>query len=1025
MRSVRSWLLFAVALLALARVAAAQTTNGTISGHLSDAQGLALPGVTVNASSPNLQGVRTVVSSENGDYVLSLLPSGTYTVSFELSGFQTVTKTVALAPTQILPLDTTMGPAAITETVNVTGRAADVLTQTSQVATNFKQDLIRTLPTTGDINAIMLMAPNVHASGPSGNYSIGGAMSFESAFLINGVNVNENIRGQPTNPYIEDAVQETTVATDGVSAEFGRFTGGVVNMITKSGGNIFSGTFRSSLNNDNWRSYVTGNDDHPFRVGNVSTGALIDCETCGLNGAPSKVDLNVPQYEYTFGGPIIKDHTWFFTAGRFVDQQSFTQTIAPVNIPYTQDTDRKRYEIKLTHSVTSNHRFEGAYSREDLTLVNSNIGTSTVMDLASNYTTTQPTTLFTVNYNGILSPKFVVEARFSERNLSIIGAGAPSTDRITGTLLLDRARAGRYFAPTFCGACNPELRDTDDEFVKATYFKSTKGTGAHNMVFGYDSFNDKRRSDNHQSGSDYRINGTTTTIVGTTIYPQWNPGASTILQFNPISTSSLGTNFRTHSLFYNDNWRLNNNITLNLGVRWDKNHGVDSAGNLVANDSLWSPRVGVVWDPKGDGVWSVTASIARYTAGLANTIADGSSAAGNPATLQWTYTGLAINPAGTPTANLVNSPTAIAQMFAWCAPNASGFCTVAAPSAATFPGVSVKVPDGLTSPNVRAYAFGVSRQLTNRAVVRADYSYRDFHDFYSRRIDTTTGRVVDQLGNPADLALVENTDGVKRRYQGLTVSATYRVSARTDVGGNYTLSRLWGNFDGEDVNTGPLFTDVFQYPEYRQQSWFAPEGDLSADERHRGSLYVNYGVPRVNGLTLSVLETFGTGLPYGILGTVDARPFVDPAIAAKYVTPQGAASETYYYTNRDAFRTEGFSRTDFAASYNYGVGVGARRVDLFIQAQVVNILNQQDLCGCGGTVFVNGGNLQLSRVSGAAQNQSILTPVLSATMAKFNPLTTTPVEGVNFARTANFGTPVNRFSFTSPREFRMTFGVRF
>ncbi len=281
---------------------------------------------------------------------------------------------------------------------------------------------------------------------------------------------------------------------------------------------------------------------------------------------------------------------------------------------------------------------------------------------------------------------------------------------------------------------------------------------------------------------------------------------------------------------------MSNNVTLNLGVRWDKNHGVDSAGNLVAQDSLSSPRVGVVWDPKGDGVWAVTASIARYTAGLANSIADGSSAAGNPATLQWTYTGARDQSRRHADGSLVDSATAIQQMFNWCAPNAAGFCTVAAPSGSSFPGVSVKIPNSLTSPNVRAYAFGVSRQLGNRAVVRADYSYRDFHDFYSQRIDTTTGTVTDQLGNRADLALVENTDGVKRRYQGLTVSTSYRVSGRTDIGGNYTLSRLWGNFDGENVASGPLFTDMFQYPEYRQQSWFAPQGDLSADERHRASL---------------------------------------------------------------------------------------------------------------------------------------------------------------------------------------------
>jgi hypothetical protein len=1018
----RSWLL-AVVLLAVAGVAAAQTTNGTISGHVADTTGGALPGVAVTATSPNLQGDRTVFTTKNGDYVLSLLPSGTYTVSFELSGFQKVSKTLALAPTQDLPLDTQMGPAAISETVNVVGRTADVLTQTAQVATNFKQDLIATLPTNRDINAVMLMAPSVHASGPTGAYSIAGAPSFESAFLINGVNVNENLRGQPTTPYIEDAVQETAVATDGVSAEFGHFTGGVVNMITKSGGNAFSGTLRDTLNNDNWRAYVTGNDAHPFRVGNVATGGLIDCETCGANSTPTKVDLLVPQYEYTFGGPAVKDHLWFFTAGRFVDQQSALQTIAPLNIPYTRDDNRKRFEIKLTQSVTSNHRFEGAFAKEVLETTNTSQNRLSTMDLASLYNVSQPTTLFTVNYNGILSSNLAVEARLSVRSLSLGLPGAQFTDRIKGTLLLDRARGGRYWAPTFCAVCaDPETRNIDSEFVKGTYFKSTKGSGSHNVTFGYDLFNNKWFANNHQSGSDYRINGTTATIVGTTIYPQWNPGPSTVLQYNPLFASSLGTNFRTHGLFLNDNYRVNTNITFNLGVRWDKNHGVDSAGNLIASDSLWSPRVGVVWDPKGDGAWSISASIASYTAGLAASVADSASPAG-AATIQWTYSGAPINPPGT--ASLVDPANAIQQMFTWCAPDSRGFCTVASPTASSIPGLSIKIPNGLTSPNVRAYAVGVSRQLGSRGAVRADYSYRDYRDFYSQRIDTTTGSVADVFGLKSDLSVIENTNDVKRRYQGVTLSATYRVSGRTDVGGNYTLSRLWGNFDGETASSGPISTDLFQYPEYRQQSWYAPEGDLSADERHRASLWVNYGVHGVNGLTLSFLETLGSGLPYGVLGTVDARSFVDPAIAAKYVTPQGASSETYYYTNRDAFHTEGFSRTDFSASYNYGINAGPRKVDLFIQAQVLNIFNQQDLCGCGDTVFTNGGKLQLISISGASQNQSILTPVNSATMAKFNPFIATPVEGVNFAKTAAFGTPLSRFSYDSPREFRLTFGVRF
>ncbi len=163
-------------------------------------QGLALPGVTVNATSPNLQGVRTVVTTENGDYVLSLLPSGTYTVSFELSGFQTGQQDRrARADAECSRSTRTMGPAAHhgnRQRRRPHGGRAD--------ADGAGRDELQAGPhrercrPTGDINAVLLMAPNVHASGPERQlFDCAAPMSFESLFLINGVNVNENLRGQP------------------------------------------------------------------------------------------------------------------------------------------------------------------------------------------------------------------------------------------------------------------------------------------------------------------------------------------------------------------------------------------------------------------------------------------------------------------------------------------------------------------------------------------------------------------------------------------------------------------------------------------------------------------------------------------------------------------------------------------------------------------------------------------------------------------------------------------------------------
>src|SRR5215471_15845732 len=133
-------------LVLLTRMVGAQSTTGTIFGHLTDVQGLALPGVTVAVVSPNLHGVRTAITSQIGDYAVSLLPSGSYTLTFELAGFQKQEVKAVLAPTQTLPVDAILGRPVLAEEVTVVGTPAQVVTQTAQVATNFHQDLMSTLP---------------------------------------------------------------------------------------------------------------------------------------------------------------------------------------------------------------------------------------------------------------------------------------------------------------------------------------------------------------------------------------------------------------------------------------------------------------------------------------------------------------------------------------------------------------------------------------------------------------------------------------------------------------------------------------------------------------------------------------------------------------------------------------------------------------------------------------------------------------------------------------------------------------
>ena len=155
--------------------------------------------------------------------------------------------------------------------------------------------------------------------------------------------------GSRSRLFIEDAIQETTVSTSGISAEYGRFGGGLVNAITKSGGNQFSGSYRLGINNDDWRAVTPFNE--------------------------TKLDKVVPTHEYTIGGPIVKNTLWFFNAGRFQTQEQSFQT-SVTNISYVRTNDEKRYEGKLTYTVMPGQVVKGSFTKIQQAITNAASGTS-------------------------------------------------------------------------------------------------------------------------------------------------------------------------------------------------------------------------------------------------------------------------------------------------------------------------------------------------------------------------------------------------------------------------------------------------------------------------------------------------------------------------------------------------------------------------------------------------------------------------------------------------------------------------
>jgi outer membrane receptor protein involved in Fe transport len=977
------WSLIASVLVAT-NVLAQGNPTGTVSGRVVGQDGLAIPGVTVTATSPHLQGSRTVVTTDTGDYIIPFLPPGEYALAFELSGFKRATQTTLVTAAGTVTIDVKLQIEGVTEAVTVTGSVVDAIAPGVTAATTYKQDLVNELPLNRGLDATIALTPGTLRTGPSssttGNQqiAISGGITSENLILVNGVVAQDNVRRTSLPIFIEDSLQETTVSTAGVSAEFGRFAGGVVNAITKSGGNSFNGTFRTGLTNDNWRAVT------PFPN-------------------ETKADVVVPTYEYTVGGPILRDKVWFFHAGRYQNETVGSNLFRPVLAPYDRITMRRRFEGKGTYSPVNGHTARVSYLNNFVRSTNSNFQNE--LDLVSLTNREDPEETWSVNYNAVLTRNLFVEAQYSKHDSSIVGAGAKATDLIEGTLVIDALTGGRYNSATFCGVCRPEERDNESMVVKASYFLARPGFGSHTIVAGYDGFNDKIAADNHQSGSGYRIIGTTSVVRNGVVYPVWNAsGSSTLIRWNPVFNPTKGSNFRSHALFFNDQWRVGNHLTLNLGVRYDRNDGVNSAGVKDVEDSKFSPRVGMTYDPRGDGEWILNASYATYVSSLVNGIANVGSNAGGAAGFDFQYLGPAINPdPNAPT--LVTTHEALRILFDWF--NANGG-TNRPTVAASLPGVNRRVSEDLASPSADEIAGGVSKRLGDRGLLRVDALYRKFSDFYATRVDQSTGRVTNDLGQVFDLIITENTNDVERQYAGLNVYTSWRPSTRVTIGAGYTLSRTWGSIDGETSNSGPVPVTPKQYPEYREGRWNYPVGDLSIDQRHKLRILGTYTMAFSShgDLTLGVIQAVNSGTPYGAAGNITITPYVPSNLG--YRGAPGAV--LYFFTPRDAYRADVSSSTDISATYNYRLP-RASGLQLFVKADVLNLFDQAAIVN---PFFIN---------TGVQTNST--TP---ASFAAFNPFTETPVEGVHWAKVETptpFGQPQSRFAYQFPRTFRMSLGVRF
>ncbi len=989
MKPSRSFILIGLLLLVCAS-AFAQGTTGSLTGTVIH-EGAPLPGVTVTINSPALQGTRTSFTNENGQYNFANLPPGEYTVQIDMEGMQSSTRTTRVGLGGTSRVDANLRLSAVAEAITVTASAPAVM-ETTEIQSNYTADLIEDLPIGRTLMATTSLAPGV-AVGVNG-LAISGSNSFDNLWTVNGAIINENMRGQPHNLFIEDAIQETTIQTAGVSAEYGYFTGGVISAITKSGGNEFSGSLRDSFTNPSWT------EDSRFR--NPTTGA-----------APAPpLDVTNEVYEGTLGGRIIRDRLWFFLAGRYADT-SFEQAFSNSERNFTRGTEDERYEIKLTGALTPNHSLIGSYLNADSSRKNDcQIGCfdpSSVSPSGQN-----PNDFKVAQYNGIFGNDFLLEARWSEKAFAFVGFGGLDKNLATGTPV--RLNAPGFFSvtnePYFCGSCGPETRDNEHTALKGTYFLGTQGFGTHNLVVGAERFSETRKANNFQSPTDYvaflRTHAPTRDASGK---PLVSVGNNDIIFHFPILQLSQGSDLTNDAFYINDKWDLNSNLTFNIGARYDKNDSMDSAGNVTAKDAKISPRLGVSYDVYGNGRLRLNANYGTYVNRLSEGVSGAGSAAGNPAQFWYLY-------GGDPISSLPPHE-AMAIVFAW-AQAQGGFQALPACTATlttgcllfqSIPGFNSRLAGELVTPSVDEWTIGAGTQIGN-GFVRLDYINREWNDFYTTLANLGIGNVTSPTGARADLFLTSNSNDFSREYEAIQVQGQYRLFNRVNLGANYTWSELIGNIGGETTASGPVSVGGNDfYPEYYGFPQNNPIGFLPQDQKHKARIWAGVDIPTfVGDFNVSVLQRFDSGGTYSLAGLINptfnanfygtGQPggIVNPG----YITAQTAVG--YFFSDRGQFRFDDITATDLAL--NYGTGLNwLAGLQLFIQAEVFNIFNEDALL---------------------SHDTSIQTATQVASLQRFNPMAgDVPVEGVHWRRGPNFGKATSAAQHQTPRTYQFSAGIRF
>jgi hypothetical protein len=932
---------FAILLLigALVAPAWAQEQRGSIEGVVKDASGAVLPGATVEAD--NNGRITSTVTDSVGAFRFPSLAPGNYRVSANLQGF--VSKEVfevRVGLGQIKKVDFALPLAGVAESVTVTAETPLVDVRQSARQTNIRAEQVELLPHGRDFTTMVTQAAGANQESKLGGISIDGASAGENRFIIDGIETTNLQSGLSGTNLIADFVEEVQVKSSGFSAEFGGALGGVISAVTKSGTNNFSGmalfnfqgsategsrrpTLRQNLTNSDVAEYITYPDDSETRM----------------------------EPGFGIGGPIKKDRMWFFGAY----QPSLTTTDRTVNgVTTTQEENVQNLTGNITGQPTNSLRARLSFNsvnRELKGLLPALAGTDPV---GTNYSKASefPNYSASANLDWVANSNLLFSVRGGYRSSDqhdsnvteeplFIFSGSNNVNYLDTPVSLQH---GTGF--TNIPSNTKVTRDQQTRlFFQADSTIYAKAGGDHQIKFGIQG--DKMGNNVLRGESRNRVtirwNGALSTGVPVTrgtygYYSVRSNGVAPkqgLITEGDVASTTLG-------LFFQDAWTINNKLTINLGVRTERERvptftvgdDIPEFGLEFPFSDKLAPRAGFAYDVNGDGKWKVSGSWGVFYDIFKLELPRGSF--GGDKWLEYYYT-----------LDTFNYPTLVDG--AQCPPTCSG-TLIRGPIDFRHPsfGEDSIEPD-LKPMRLQEATVSIDHQLNDVMALGVRY----VHKQVDRAIEDTGFLLPDGsegyvIANPGEgiTSLAYTNPNVAlpkaiRDYDAVEASFDKRMSSNWYFRGSYTWSRLYGNYSGltqsdENGRTSPNVGRLFDYPAMMFEDGGKPAlGPLATDRPNQFKAQFIYQFPF--GSSLGLNQYVASGLPIsrevGIL-------------------PPNNYPVNYAGRLSDG-RTPMFSQTDLFVQHSFKMP-GNKNLQLSLN--VLNLLNQDTATGVHSTYQKTGTN---------------------------------------------------------------------